>query len=260
MDDVTYEKVLEPTAQGTGSQTIGSVWLSEAQAAWKRNSSGEASTFADGPNIVLISSLKGMHVPGLALEPNRQLAGTIETFVQAMDNSPSNIGLKRLAEAEQALLKLGETEGWIPTPKTTPYFNLKKGRYVFTEKGGWIDMVHFLFYAGKALAYKQSGEKHPAEKAIRDGEWQEFFDPLHSRYSYEDLPSDRFGADFAINSFDPKSGLTLSQQIGKYFKDNLGATIPERAPNYSELPMEDSKNPPSRINKSTAPIHAIENI
>ena len=45
---------------------------------------------------------------------------------------------------------LFEKEPFKFEPTQTGYFNNKKGRYIYTKKGGWIDMVHFLFYAGKA--------------------------------------------------------------------------------------------------------------
>lgn len=84
---------------------------------------------------------------------------------------------------------------------------------------------------------------------------QERFDPAHSSYSYEDLPSDRFGAIFATQYFNPDSDATLGQQIQAYLNNVLGATVPTDAPNYQTMPTIDSKNPPSRTNKTTKPIY-----
>ena len=101
-------------------------------------------------------------------EPIKPLAGTVATFISVFNNTPSKIGLTTGAQAGQALLRLGSTEfSWKqmrPLPTTTPYFNNRNGRYIYTEKGGWIDMVHFLFYAGKGYEYKQ--EKEFAQKAL----------------------------------------------------------------------------------------------
>ncbi len=195
-----------------------------------------------------------------ALEPTRKQAGTVEAFVKAMNESPSRIGQQRGQDAEKALLRLGETEGFLGmTPKNTPYFNLKEGRYIYTKKGGWIDMVHFLFYAGRAYKYKQEGEKNPIGEAVQDGYLQERFDPAHSSYSYEDLPSDKFGADFAINYFNANSNLTLGEQVERYLKEKLEATDPKDAPNYDSLPEDDSKNAPSRTNRTTKPVYTQEN-
>lgn len=194
------------------------------------------------------------------LEPIKKQAGTVEDFVKVMNESPSKVGQQKGQDAQNALLRLGETEGLLGTePKNTPYFNLKAGRYIYTKKGGWIDMVHFLFYAGTALKYKQDGRKNPIGDAMQNGYLQEKFDPIHSSYSYEDLPTDKFGADFAVNHFDPNSNLTLGEQVEKYLKDKLEATNPKDAPNYNTMPEDDSKDAPSRINKTTKPIYTQEN-
>ena len=138
-------------------------------------------------------------------EPVKNQAGTVSTFIKIFNNTPSKMGTLIGSSAANALLRLGESSGL--TPKTTPYFNNREARYIYTEKGGWIDMVHFLFYAGKAYSYKNNGEKNPIGEAVQDGYQQEFIDQFtakHSAYSYEDLPTDKFGADFAVNYFDPK--------------------------------------------------------
>lgn len=196
----------------------------------------------------------------LVLEPTKKQAGTVESFIKAMNESPSKVGQQKGQDAQNALLRLGETQGLLGIePKNTPYFNLKEGRYIYTKKGGWIDMVHFLFYAGTALKYKQDGQKNPIGEAMQNGYLQERFDPTHSSYSYEDLPTDKFGADFAVNHFDPNSNLTLGEQVEKYLKDKLEATDPKEAPNYNTMPDDDSKNAPSRTNKTTTPVYTKEN-
>jgi len=140
-------------------------------------------------------------------------------------------------------------------PIITPYFNNQSNRYVYTGKGGWIDMVQFLFYAGKAYEYKTNGKKCPDGEALQVGYQQEFSDQLkapHSAYSYEDLPSDKYGADFGANHFDPKSSKALSDQIQDYLM-GMGATAPTSAPNYSKMPWLGS-DVPSTINKTTSPM------
>ena len=169
-------------------------------------------------------------------EPIKPLAGTVCTVVSMLNNTPSNLGQQRGSNAESALLRLGSTEwNWKqmkPLPTTTPYFNNKEGRYLYTTKGGWVDMVHFLFYAGKAYENKKNGEKNPIGEAMQDGYKQEATDPAHTAYSYEDLPSDKFGAEFAVKHFDPNSDTPLADQIEKYLT-GLGATNPENAPNWN---------------------------
>jgi hypothetical protein len=89
---------------------------------------------------------------------------------------------------------------------------------------------------------------------------QEFFDqfgPTYSAYSYEDLPSDKFGADFAVNHFDPDSDLNFGEQLQNYLNNVLKATNPESAPNYKNLPTEypEKGQRPSVQNRTTTPIY-----
>jgi len=170
--------------------------------------------------------------------PVRNLAGNVGDFTDAMDTSPTKIGLTKGREAENALLRLGMRTGFPPKPATTPYFNESKGRYIYTKRGGWVDMVHFLYYAGVAYG-SRSTEIDPIYSIVMPGgkaDAQEFSDPPYSAYSPEDIPSDGYGADFAIRHFDPNSNLTLSQQIGNYLTNVLGAVSdPKIAPNWNSL-------------------------
>jgi RHS repeat-associated protein len=194
-------------------------------------------------------------------EPVKAYVGTITTFTNLLNTSPSRVGQYKNRDAHNYMLRLGNTEWKLsemrPVPTETPYFNTKEGRYVYTEKGGWVDMAHFMFYTGKAYEYKQQGRIDPYNEAIQDGFQQEFSDRFvapHSSYSYEDLPSDRYGATFGVYYFNPYSDQDLGQQIQNYFEVVLKATDPQKAPNYSSLPEKDSTNKPSYVNRSTNPI------
>lgn len=189
----------------------------------------------------------------LGLEPVLSGAGTLAQFLNEMNTSPSKIGTKTGSAACSALNSLGLSSGLPPKPITTPYFNEKKGRYIYTTKGGWIDMVHFLYYAGQAHIYKGI-YTNPVGKAMQGGYQQEFFDPIQSKYSYEDLPSDKFGADFGANHFSCSSSQSLSKQIEDYFNSKLGPVAPSLAPNYAtplimrllrgSLQAESTRRPP----------------
>jgi hypothetical protein len=246
------------------SQSWSELELSAARSVWQSHGDGKRSTAGNILPLVQIlekdqPEYKGQHVAFMApLEPNRKQAASVETFIHAMNNSPSRVGEQRGQEAGKALARMGEVDGW-GYPSSVPHFNMKEGRYIYTESGGWVDMVHFLFYAGLAYQYKQNGESNPIGEAVQKGHWQEYLDPAHSSYSYEDLPSDKFGADFAVNHFDPNSHLTLGQQVEKYMKDQLKATDPKHAPNYETMPQQDSKNRPSRTNKTTTPVYTANN-
>jgi RHS repeat-associated protein len=232
-------------------------------------------------------------------EPIKPLAGTVASFISIFNNTPSKIGLTTGAQSGQALLRLGSTEfSWKqmrPLPITTPYFNNRNGRYIYTENGGWIDMVHFLFYAGKGYQYKQQREnaqkavdafnidpkalssgagqgmgevyrmanQDPVGEAVQDGYKQEMSDRFaakYSAYSYEDLPTDKFAADFGANYFDPKSKLTLGEQIQNYLNNNLKATTPDKAPNYKALPTTEPTGKPKRTNHTTIPVYTKDHL
>ena len=80
----------------------------------------------------------------------------------------------------------------------------------------------------------------------------------HSAYSYEDLNSDRLGADFGANYFDPNSTLTLGEQIETYM-NSIGATSPGSAPNYHRMPLNDAevleRGTPTETNRRATPSH-----
>ncbi len=198
-------------------------------------------------------------------EPIKPLVGTSAMFRSLLDHSPRKVGGYTGSQASNYLKSLGNTEfKWEqmrPLPTETGYFNSKKGRYIYTEKGGWIDMTHFLFYAGKAYQYKLEGKNNPVGESVQDGYMQEMSDRYaakHSAYSYEDLPSDKFGAEFGAEYFDPKSKQTFGEQVENYLNNVLKATDPENAPNYDKLPTT-NPDKPSRTNTTTTPVYTKEN-
>ncbi|GHT25480.1 hypothetical protein FACS189430_12070 [Bacteroidia bacterium] len=220
-------------------------------------------------------------------EPIPAYAGTVSGFVKFMNGLSTGIGTSTGATAHAAMLRMGVTKGL--TPQNTAPFNTSGGnRYIYTEKGGWIDMTHFMFYAGRAYDYKQQKQQaqefvnsqgfalmspesqlywlkqaamNPVGEAVQDGYLQEFADKFsapYSAYSYEDLPTDKFGADFGANYFDPNSKLTFSEQIQNYLNIQLKATQPENAPNYNSLPNEYPDKKPTIQNKTTTPLFTTE--
>ncbi len=223
--------------------------------------------------------------------PNIHYAGTIKAFVGFMNSLDTGIGKTKGQAASDAMIRMGQIkiESGKPMPKNTAPFNRSAGnRYIYTKKGGWIDMSHFIFYAGRAYIHKMKKEdakkimstkafiymdasvkasiakeanKDPVAEAIQEGFAQEKIDSVlspWSAYSYEDLPTDRFGADFGANYFDPNSELTFSEQIEKYFNEVLEAACPHNAPNYKNLPISEEKLPPNPTNNTTNPMFTGE--
>lgn len=101
----------------------------------------------------------------------------------------------------------------------------------------------------------------PVGEAVQDGYLQERSDKFvaeHSAYSYEDLPSDKYGADFGANYFDPNSELTFGEQLENYL-NGLRAKDPKNAPNYNSLPKTDPIDKPTRTNNTTTPVYTKDN-
>lgn len=195
-------------------------------------------------------------------EPVKEYIGTASDFKNLLNNSPRGVGKFKGKEASDYLKSLGETKfnfkQMRPLPTQTGFFNSKKGRYIYTKKGGWLDMAHFMFYAGRAYEYKLKGENDPIGEAVQDGFRQEFSDSFvakHSAYSYEDLPSDKYGAEFAVNYFSSASNLTFAEQLYSYLVNVLESSQPENAPNFNDLPAKDTRNKPTKINKTTKPLY-----
>lgn len=229
-------------------------------------------------------------------EPIKPQAGTAAGFVNTMNTQNSRMGTRTGESAKAEMRRLGKVD-WssgAPLPATTGPWNSAKDRYVYTEKGGWLDMVHVMFYAGQAFTNKENKEaaqktlaelkkdsksmaaigqgmdaiiktanSDPVAEAVQAGYKQEALDAAgaatHSAYSYEDLPSDKIGAEFGANYFDPNSKLTMGEQLLN-FLNTYGATDPTNAPNYNSLPEQDRKpKPPTRTNRTTKPVYTNEN-
>jgi hypothetical protein len=218
-------------------------------------------------------------------EPIRPYAGTVGGFVKFMNGITTGIGSSTGAVARAAMLRMGATNGLKPA-NTAPFNEAGGNRYIYTEKGGWLDMAHFMFYAGRAYGYKEQKAQRmiksigfafmptdqqvyilkqagmsPVGEAVQDGYMQEYSDKFtapYSAYSYEDLPSDKFGAEFGANHFDPNSKLSFSEQLKNYLLNVLKATNPENAPNYNNLPDVYPKDKPTIQNKTTKPLFITE--
>ncbi len=231
-------------------------------------------------------------------EPIKPFAGTIGGFISFFNSLSSGVGSSQGSTAHLAMLRMGafKMTGGGAKPANTTLFNTSNGnRYIYTKKGGWIDMSHFMFYAGRAYKYKVQKEIaiakreateakmreacapggcywppvvpkggiesiDPIGEAVQEGYMQERLDqygPTYSAYSYEDLPSDYYGADFVVNYFGPNSDLSFGEQLQNYMNNILKATSPENAPNYNSLPTEyPSKGElPSKQNKRTKPLY-----
>jgi hypothetical protein len=146
--------------------------------ALNNNSSDVVNFVKDGIKEMMSENEIDYNVSDLIdFEPVQAYMGTILNFKNLIDNSPRRVGKFKGIEASNYLKSLGETKfnfpQFRPLPTQTGFFNNKKGRYIYTKKGGWIDMAHFMFYAGKAYQYKLDGKSNPIGEAVQDGFKQE---------------------------------------------------------------------------------------
>ncbi|UII26003.1 hypothetical protein LVD15_22285 [Fulvivirga maritima] len=234
-------------------------------------------------------------------EPIKPFAGTVSEFMTFFNRLSSGIGTSKGSTAHAAMIRMGSVnwKNGLPSPAATAPFNTAKinesdktgNRYIYTKKGGWIDMSHFMFYAGRGYQAKLDKQQaqnlikgmreagvpyseipknlistsmsDPVDEAVQEGYMQEKMDqygPTYSAYSYEDLPSDKFGTDFSVNYFDPNSELTFGEQLQNYLNNVLEATSPENAPNYKNLPTKypEKGELPSVQNRTTQPMFIKE--
>jgi hypothetical protein len=162
--------------------------------------------------------------------------------------------------------------------------------FVYTCLGGWIDMGHF--FNSAALAYLttpgyalkkgigieegQQRVRERYERATPSEREKEFGAPgktlskeqadrlgtAQSAYTIEDLPSDKFGADFGAAIWHavpligkPPPGL-IHSKVGEFFRSKHAVTIPEPMLDaVMEETLVDRKNPTGlpRQNRDTSP-------
>ena len=106
-------------------------------------------------------------------------------------------------------------------------------RYVYTKNSGWIDAKHFFEAAARGTTFQ--GELVTNVLGFGNEVIQTITGDT-SGFSYEDLGSNAAGADFGDDVFNPNSGGSLSQQVTGYFNNTLGATTPQAASNFNQIP------------------------
>lgn len=133
-----------------------------------------------------------------------------------------------------------ETLSYLGNYKTLGGADPSHKRYIYTRRGGWIDLVHFFNVASeidKLSSIKKVGVYLAGEialwektKSVEDDQLAK--GSVGTAWSYEDAPSNFLGLIFWKHYYDPKGDLI--EQIIKFLKD-FGATDPENAPNWQEM-------------------------
>jgi hypothetical protein len=72
------------------------------------------------------------------------------------------MGTLRGSAAQDAMFRLAKVD-WSagkPTPVTTAPFNLQADRYIYTEKGGWMDMSHLCSMQVQHININKKKQRH----------------------------------------------------------------------------------------------------
>ena len=181
-------------------------------------------------NPVLLADFNG-------LEPIKPLVGTIQQVInQFRENNITTVAQIREFYANPKQLS---------ADKENPYV-----RYVYTEENGWVDMRHFFAAADMG------------ETVMDAGEIAQCAGGLASCYSYEDLPSNRFGGESSnalketiTEKQSTPNGLVSVTKTRFREGNNLfgalistfskaGVTTPETAANYAKLPKKERPKAP----------------
>jgi RHS repeat-associated protein len=179
-------------------------------------------------------------------EATKDKAGTLKDWLKDLFGSPSKMGDMKGNEASKKLISESATTVF-GLPKSGYFTGTAKTRYVYTAKKGWIDMGHFVFWAGYAHNHKQSAPPRMSDEdaakaavaAVKSASYQQegvgSLLGTRSGYSYEDLPSNLLGAKFGAEVFDPKSSMSLGDQISKYM-ERFDPRDPSESPNWKDVP------------------------
>lgn len=199
------------------------------------------------------------------LEPTQAQSSDLFGFINGLNTSPSKVGLLFGSQASDKLLNWGKSDlvNFNIVPREA-WLNVQPFRYIYSEKVGWLDMQHFMFYAGTAYAYRNAGTSSEYalmaanNKGFSQEYWLDLIAARHSRFSYEDLVSNYMGAYFGAYAFNPKSSLSLSQQLNTYL-GTLNIISPSFAPNFAKMPKNDVEilrnGSPTQTNRTTIPMN-----
>ncbi len=159
-------------------------------------------------------------------EPNKSQVTDPSTLISYINNTPG-------ATARDKLNILG-------TYKTLGGASSSHKRYIYTERAGWIDLVHF-FNVAKEIDQLKGAKRagawtfggFPLWKKTEEIECkQEAQGSIGTAWSYEDAPSNYWGWIFWKFYYDPDGD--LSAQMKKFLDDKAG-TDPKNAPNWQQM-------------------------
>lgn len=168
------------------------------------------------------------------------LTATVEAFGYLKDHF----------EADRFLKKDDKTQKWVDDPSRSDSKDVK--RYVYTTKLGWIDMHHFFYFAGAAVATDPNSARAVSKNLEK---LQGAIGRDASSYSYEDLPSNEAGIKFweKYGELILSGQVSIESAVGLFLQD-AGATAPAQAPNFKYIPPVIRENDKPMKNTSSDPL------
>lgn len=179
---------------------------------------------------------------------------TLNNPILLIDEDGREPGSNQAGTIQQAIAQ------WSQDKKTTAHDIMKyiqnnkdAVRYVYTEDKGWMDLQHYFGAINYGETAMDALEVVAGPKVMQDLFFGEGADK--SYFSYEDLPSNDFGGNApvydvtmkyspiekgVVPSTELKTGESLFNAVEEHFQ-SAGATNPENAPNWNQIPLDDQE-------------------
>ena len=160
-------------------------------------------------------------------EPNKSQVTTPKHLIKYLQTVKGANARERLA--------------YVGTYETLGGAKPEKKRYIYTEKAGWIDLVHFFNVAKEIdaslinrIAASIDGKDQLWQKTaeIENGQAAVSKIGIGTAWSYEDAPSNYFGYIFWKDYYNPEGNLAV--QMYQFLSD-YGGSSPQNAPNWKNM-------------------------
>lgn len=200
-------------------------------------------TYTGQEAIDLFKKLKA----GNGFEPTRRNAVGVRDMIAGLGQRNGGAGVTSLGQLE---------ETWDNVPAGSPRPAPLRGRYLYSEKWGWIDMRHFSSSAESADTWSGSAKRTLDYGYAVEVTQAATFD--ESAFDYEDLVSNLLGVGFeAYLETSVARDRTLLQNLESYLRDLGFVDAPERhAPNYMLIAENNRGEGTGPQNKTYQPLHA----
>jgi hypothetical protein len=167
-------------------------------------------------------------------------------------------------QSDISLRNLRYTEGDASGIQIGPFGGATGLRYIYTKKGGWIDLGHFFQIGAKMQERGVTGFVKffarlfkPITKLFVWHETKKVENDQNelSSWAYDDGPTNWLGAKFYLDYY--KDDEHLLESLDKFFK-KIQASAPDIAPNLSEMQEKELTEKRFPENRSLKPVYTME--